>query len=121
MARILVVEDEESVRRLTVRMLEMLGHETIEASDGRKALDICRKPDHGVDLIVSDMMMPNMDGKAFVEQLKQEKGDFKVLFVSGYSVADTVDGQTLGVEVAFIQKPFSRETLSSKVQELLEH
>jgi CheY-like chemotaxis protein len=119
MARILVVEDEASVRRLTVRMLSTLGYETLEAKDGIEALELCRNAQDRIDLIVSDMVMPKMDGKAFIEQLKSEDIDFKVLFVSGYSVAETVDGEQLGVEVAFIQKPFSREALGEKVKQLL--
>ena len=117
---ILVVEDEEVVRRLTVRMLQTLGYKTIEAAHGGEALEICSKCTDPIQLILTDMIMPHMSGKQFIEELKRTRKDFKVLFVSGYSAADTVGGQVIGVDTPLIQKPFTREILARKVREVLD-
>ena len=117
---ILVVEDEKTVRALTVRMLQMLGYNVLEAEHGGQALEICRQFKHPIDLVLTDMVMPYMGGKQFVEELRRMREDFKVLFVSGYSSDATVDGDIIGVDVPLIQKPFTRESLARKIKEVLE-
>ena len=117
---ILVVEDEEVVRNLTVRMLQTLGYQTMQAPHGGEALEICRTYKEPIHLILTDMIMPHMNGKQFVEELQKTRRDFKVLFVSGYSSDDTVDGKLIGVDTPLIQKPFTRETLGRKIRELLD-
>lgn len=117
---ILVVEDEEVVRNLTVRMLQSLGYQTMQAAHGGEALEICGTFKEPIHLILTDMIMPRMNGKQFVEELQKMRRDFKVLFVSGYSSDDTVDGKVIGVGTPLIQKPFTRETLGRKIRELLD-
>ena len=117
---ILVVEDEEVVRNLTVRMLQTLGYQTLQASHGGEALEICRTHQDPIHLILTDMIMPRMNGKQFVEELRKMRQDFKVLFVSGYSSDDTVDGKVIGVDTPLIQKPFTRDTLGRRIRELLD-
>ena len=117
---ILVVEDEEVVRNLTVLMLQTLGYQTIQAAHGGEALEICRTFTEPIHLILTDMIMPNMSGKQFIEELHKIRRNFKVLFVSGYSSDDTVDGQIIGVDTPLIQKPFTRATLGRKVRELMD-
>ena len=117
---ILVVEDEEVVRNLTVRMLQTLGYQTMQAPHGGEALEICRTFKDPIHLILTDMIMPHMNGKQFVEELQKTRRDFKVLFVSGYSSDDTVDGKVIGVDTPLIQKPFTRDTLGRKIRELLD-
>lgn len=117
---ILVVEDEEVVRDLTVRMLQTLGYQTMQASNGGEALKICRSFEDPIHLVLTDMIMPRMNGKQFVEELQKTRQDFKVLFVSGYSSEDTVDGKVIGVDTPLIQKPFTRETLGRRIRELLD-
>lgn len=117
---ILVVEDEEVVRNLTVRMLQSLGYQTMQAAHGGEALEICGTFKEPIHLILTDMIMPRMNGKQFVEELQKTRRDFKVLFVSGYSSDDTVDGKVIGVGTPLIQKPFTRETLGRKIRELLD-
>ena len=97
---ILIVEDEEVVRNLTVRMLQTLGYQTIQAAHGGEALEICRTFTEPIHLILTDMIMPHMSGKQFVEELRKIRRNFKVLFVSGYSSDDTVDGKIIGVGYA---------------------
>jgi two-component system, cell cycle sensor histidine kinase and response regulator CckA len=116
---ILVVEDDETVRRFTVHMLTTLGYRVIAAVDGRHALVLCEEHDDHIDLVLTDMIMPHMTGKQFVEQLRRLGKTFKVLFVSGYSAEDTVDGQALGEGIAFFAKPYTRNQLAAKIREVL--
>ncbi len=117
---ILIVEDEEVVRSLTVRMLQTLGYRTMQAAHGHEALDVCRTFKEPIDLVLTDMIMPHMNGKQFIEQLWKTRQDFKVLFVSGYSSSDTVDGKVIGEDTPLIQKPFTREALGRKIREMLD-
>ena len=70
--------------------------------------------------MLTDMIMPHMNGKQFIEQLWKTRQDFKVLFVSGYSSSDTVDGKVIGEDTPLIQKPFTREALGRKIREMLD-
>ncbi|OQW96932.1 MAG: hypothetical protein BWK77_03130, partial [Verrucomicrobia bacterium A1] len=119
--RILVVEDEEVVRNLTVRMLQTLGYETLQASHGPEALDICRGHSEPIQLILSDMVMPHMSGREFVDELRRVRSGFKVLFVSGYGSEDEVGGMAIGPDTPLIQKPFTRESLARKIREVLDN
>ena len=117
---ILVVEDEEIVRNLTARMLQTLGYEVLQAANGREGLEVCRAQRGPIDLILTDLVMPQMSGRQFVTELRKLRQDFKALFVSGYSSADTVDGMVVGTDTPLIQKPFTREVLARKIREVLE-
>ena len=101
-------------------MLQTLGYQTLQASHGGEALEICRTHQDPIHLILTDMIMPRMNGKQFVEELRKMRQDFKVLFVSGYSSDDTVDGKVIGVDTPLIQKPFTRDTLGRRIRELLD-
>jgi two-component system, cell cycle sensor histidine kinase and response regulator CckA len=116
---ILVVEDEEAVRNLTVRMLQTLGYRTMQAEHGIEALEICRTFAEPIHLILSDMVMPHMGGRQLVVELQKMRRNYKVLFVSGYGSEDTVDGKIIGADTPLIQKPFTRETLGRKIREML--
>ena len=117
---ILVVEDEEVVRNLTVRMLQTMGYQTMQAAHGGEALEICRTFKEPIHLVLTDMIMPHMNGKQFIEELQKFRRDSKVLFVSGYSCDDMVDGKIIGVDTPLVLKPFTRETLGRKIRELLD-
>ncbi|HEY8240791.1 MAG TPA: ATP-binding protein, partial [Kiritimatiellia bacterium] len=82
---ILVVEDEDMVRNLAVRMLTSLNYTIIEARNGREALEVCEKYKEPIDLVLSDVVMPHMSGPQFVERLRQMRSDFKVLYTSGFN------------------------------------
>ncbi len=117
---VLVVEDEDSVRQLIVRILKTLGYHTLEASHGGEGLRVCAEYKQPIHLIISDLIMPQVSGKAFIEELRKTRNDFKVIFVSGYSKDDTVCGEVLGSEAPLIQKPFSRDGLARKVRQVLD-
>ena len=117
---ILIVEDEEVVRNLTVRMLHTLGYQTLQARHGVEALEVCNTHKDPIHLVLTDMIMPQMNGKEFVEKLRKQGNKSKILFVSGYSSEDTVGGKTIGVDTPLIQKPFTREQLAAKIREVLD-
>jgi two-component system, cell cycle sensor histidine kinase and response regulator CckA len=112
---ILVIDDETSVRRICRLVLEKAGHCVLEASDGVKALDLLRTYSGPIDLIVCDVVMPNMSGIEFVEQLKREQPEMKVLLISGQVESSPIEG------LEMIRKPFSAQMLASAVQTLLPH
>ena len=116
---ILLVEDEEPIRRLMARMLEMKGYRTLQAEDGEAALRLGESYAGRIDLVITDMVMPRMTGKQLVEGLRRVRSDFSVLFVSGYTSEETVDEKELGTRVGFVQKPFTQEVLALKVEELI--
>jgi two-component system cell cycle sensor histidine kinase/response regulator CckA len=108
------------VREFTVRMLKTLGYNVLSASDGQKALDLFKSQAAQINMVITDMIMPNMTGAQFVEAVRRIDKDMKVMFVSGYSPDDTADGMVLGQSVAFFQKPYTRDQLSKKIRDVLD-
>lgn len=113
---VLVVEDEEPVRRLVCRVLKRYGYKIIPASNGIEALDIFRGRMDEIDLLLTDTIMPEMNGPELAKQAKSLLPRIKIIFMSGY--IDTVISHT-AAEVNFIQKPFDPEGLAQKVREVL--
>ena len=93
---LLVVEDDDSVREFTARTLKTLGYNVLSASDGREAIELFKDQASQINMVITDMIMPNMTGKQFVEAVRQFDKDIKILFVSGYRPDDTTDGLTPG-------------------------
>ncbi|MFN0022533.1 MAG: response regulator [Parvularculaceae bacterium] len=117
--RILVVEDEDPVRAFVVATLERSGYEVTAAEDGVAALDILRR-DRDFDLIVSDVMMPEIDGPTFVARARAELAvTAAVIFMSGYAEASVREQMDQIEGVRYIQKPFPMATLGSRVKEAL--
>lgn len=115
---ILLVEDEEAVRKFSSRTLVNKGYEVIEADNGKTALERAAKMDKPVDLIISDVMMPEMDGPTMMGEIRKNWPDVKILFMSGYT-EDRI-GDSLGKNVFFLAKPFTLKQLAAKVKEVLE-
>jgi len=113
--RILVVEDEEAVRRIVCRTLTALGYTTIEARNGEEALELAKSIDVAPGLLLSDVVMPRMNGLELTEHLHKVWPELRVLFMSGYS--DLPAGQTIPVDYAFIQKPFLPVELAARVRQ----
>jgi CheY-like chemotaxis protein len=116
-AVILLVEDDDAVRRLVKRTLERRGHTVIEATDGRRALEKARE-DLTIDLLVSDVVMPALGGHELAERLRRERPDLKVILTSGYSDAD-LRGEVRSVSDAFLVKPFTPKDLLKAVSDVL--
>jgi len=116
---ILVVEDEKAVRDLTVRILQQLGYSILTASSGAEALEISRSHTGHIDLLLTDVVMPNMSGRQLADHLQTTRPSTKVLFLSGYTENTVVHHGVLDAGVDFLPKPFSRENLSKKLREVL--
>jgi CheY-like chemotaxis protein len=117
---VLVVEDEEMVRTLARRMLEGSGYSVLIASTPGEALRACKQYQGEIDLIVTDVVMPQMTGGELAARLAELRPGTPILFMSGY--ADDAIGHR-GVHndgIAFLQKPFSGEALARKVREVLD-
>jgi CheY-like chemotaxis protein len=116
---ILVVEDEEAVRKLAVRILERHGYIVLEACNGGEALCLCEQRKGPVHLILTDVVMPEMSGRQLVDQFRQVWQDSKVLYMSGYTDNTIVSHGVLEEGVNYIQKPFTPDALARKVHEVL--
>jgi two-component system cell cycle sensor histidine kinase/response regulator CckA len=119
MESILLVEDEDIVRTLVRRVLVSLGYAVVETADPLEALAICAG-DCSFDLLVTDVVMPGMNGNELAAQLVARLPGLKVLFTSGYaSNTGVIDGE-LAPGTAFLQKPFALGEFAAKVRELLD-
>jgi CheY-like chemotaxis protein len=117
---ILVVEDEEEVRKLAVGILGRYGYRVLEASHGGEALQICEQCKEPIHLLMSDVVMPGMSGPDFARRLKYFYPEIKVLFMSGYTDNALSQNGLLDEAVFFLQKPFSVEKLTGKIREVLD-
>lgn len=117
---VLVVEDEETVRKLTVQILKKQGYKVLEAPQSGDALLVCEQYKEPIHLILTDVVMPRMSGPEFIDRLGQVRQDFKVLYMSGYTNEAVVHHGVREREMAFIQKPFTLEGLARKVREVLD-
>jgi two-component system, cell cycle sensor histidine kinase and response regulator CckA len=117
---ILLVEDEEVVRELTSRILRDLGYGVLVASNGQEALDIAAKSIETIDLVISDIVMPQMGGKELVEKLLLMKPQIKLIYISGYTENSIVHQGVLDPNIDFLQKPFSYEAIAAKVRQVLD-
>jgi two-component system cell cycle sensor histidine kinase/response regulator CckA len=117
---ILVVEDEEVVRKLAVRLLKRQGYKVLEAPDGGQAFILCEKYQDPIHLILTDVVMPGMSGRELVERLQRIHPEMKALYMSGYTDNVILHHGILEQGLAFIQKPFTLEILGRKVREVLD-
>ena len=118
---LLVVEDEPAVRFLARGVLEAQGYEVLSASDGQEAVQVAHKHKGSpIRLVVTDVIMPLMSGKAMADRLKTTYPDLKVLFTSGYTDDAIAQHGVLKSGVEFLSKPYTPATLTSKVREMLD-
>ncbi len=117
---VLVVEDDDEVRKLAVGILAKYGYRVLEASQGGDAFLLCEQCKEPIHLLLSDVVMPGMSGPDFARRLKYFYPEIKVLFMSGYTDNALSQNGLLDQEVYFLQKPFSVERLTEKVREVLD-
>jgi signal transduction histidine kinase/response regulator RpfG family c-di-GMP phosphodiesterase len=118
---ILLVEDEPGLRKLTKLVLQDLGYTILEAANGREALNIARERNvSDVDLVFTDVVMPQMGGKELADHIHSMRPDAKVLFTSGYTEDAIVDHGVLNNDVAFLHKPYTPNVLARKLREVLD-
>jgi signal transduction histidine kinase len=116
---VLLVEDDDGVRKLLLNVLEQEGYIVIPASSGAEALKMCAIHDAPIHLLITDVIMPGMSGTQLANQLVRTCRDTKVLYMSGYTDDAIVNHGVLDPDVAFLQKPFTPGGVLSKVREVL--
>ncbi|KQZ54865.1 histidine kinase [Rhizobium sp. Root149] len=119
-AVVLLVEDEEAVRRGGKRMLETRGYTVHEAGSGTEALEIMEELEGKVDIVVSDVVMPEMDGPSLLRELRKSYPDLKFIFVSGYAEDAFAKNLPADAKFGFLPKPFSLKQLAVAVREMLD-
>jgi ligand-binding sensor domain-containing protein/signal transduction histidine kinase/CheY-like chemotaxis protein len=117
---VLLVEDEPSVRAVARHLLLACGYRVLEAEDGLDGLRVARAHDGRIELLVSDVVMPHLGGRQLAEELRKERADLRVLFVSGYTDDVVLHHGVSEAEVAFLQKPYSPAALASTVRAILD-
>ncbi|HEY3013036.1 MAG TPA: PAS domain S-box protein, partial [Gemmatimonadales bacterium] len=116
---VLLVEDESAVRRMTSRALEEYGYTVVEASGSHQALSVLERSKGKIDLLITDVILPGMDGPELARRAAEIMPELPVLFISGYTDDEVVRRGLLEVGQPFMQKPFTPEVLGAEVAELL--
>jgi two-component system cell cycle sensor histidine kinase/response regulator CckA len=117
---VLVVEDDAPVRKLTAATLRSAGYTVLESGDGSQALDVIAEPGLGVDLVITDVIMPRVGGGRLKEAIRQRDPGMPVLFISGYTESDDAFRDDPADRTGFLSKPFSRDELLQKIRSMLD-
>lgn len=117
---LLIVEDDDDVRKLASSALSEFGYEVSSAEDGNKALEFVNENNQQIDLLITDLIMPGMNGKELSEKIKSLKPDIKILFVSGYTEEHIAQSGKLDKNINFLSKPYTMVSLAQKVREVLD-
>jgi signal transduction histidine kinase/CheY-like chemotaxis protein len=118
---ILLVEDEDSVRDFTAKLLSRQGYRVVEAREGREAIEKVQSLNSPIDLLMTDVVMPHMDGHDLASRLSKMYDGIKVLYMSGYSNTFIASRGMIQQGKAFLQKPFTVESLSVKVRDIIDN
>ena len=116
---ILLVEDDRSILRITCDLLEILGYKVLSSENAIKAIDLAKKHTDDIDLLITDVVMPELNGRDLAQKIQSLYPNLKVLFMSGYTASMISDHGVLKEGLHFMQKPFSKEYLAVKVSEAL--
>jgi CheY-like chemotaxis protein len=117
---VLVAEDEDGVRELLRKVLGDHGHAVLEARHGRDALLVAERYERPIDLLIADVVMPELGGGELVERLLTRRPNLKVLYISGYTNDEVVRRGVRRTEAHFLQKPFTAVELMRKVRQVLD-
>jgi CheY-like chemotaxis protein len=117
---VLVVEDEEAVRILVCRVLESKGYRVLEAGHGSEALVICDEEKEPIHMLMTDLIMPDMNGKQLAERVSALRPDTKILFMSGYTDNAILHNGVFEPGTNFLQKPFTPSAIIRKVRAVLD-
>jgi nitrogen-specific signal transduction histidine kinase/CheY-like chemotaxis protein len=118
---ILLVEDEDVVRGLTKKILMQAGYNVLDAKGGEEAIRMCRAHHGPIELLVTDVVMPELSGKEVADRLLELRPTIRILFMSGYTDEAIIQHGVLDANVEFIQKPFTWIALTRKVRDVLNH
>lgn len=116
---VLLVEDEEAVRSFAARALTGRGYRVLEAHNGEVALEIVAEENGAIDIMVSDVVMPTMDGPTMAKKLRETHPEIKIIFISGYAEDAFADELDRPEDFVFLPKPFSLKQLAAKVKEVM--
>lgn len=116
---VLVVEDESAILRLSIRMLEKLGFRVLAANSPAEAISVAQNHPAPIDLLLTDVIMPELNGRDLANRLQKTNPGLKVLFMSGYTANVIVSRGVLDEDVFLLQKPFSKAELAAKIREVL--
>jgi len=116
---VLVVEDEPELLHLVCTVLQMYGYRVRSATSPQEALQVCREREENIDLLITDVIMPGMNGRELKERLTRLYPHLKTLFISGYTADIVAEGAVLDQGVSFLQKPFTASILAEKVREVM--
>ena len=117
---VLLVEDEDALRLLASRVLTEYGYTVLEARNGREALTMLAEPDHGVQLVLTDLVMPDMGGLELSRQIGVAHPELRIVYMSGYAEGDKVEPDVRSSRYPFLEKPFSAENLALRIREALD-
>jgi two-component system, cell cycle sensor histidine kinase and response regulator CckA len=116
---VLLVEDEDPVRLFSARALRNKGYKVIEAKSGEAALEVIHRATETIDLLITDVVMPRMDGPGLIRVVRETHPDMKVIFISGYTEDSFRKRLDTDAEIHFLPKPFSLKQLATKVKEVM--
>ncbi|HEX3499365.1 MAG TPA: PAS domain-containing protein [Stellaceae bacterium] len=116
---VLLVEDEDPVRLFSARALRNKGYKVIEAKSGEAALEVIHRATETIDLLITDVVMPRMDGPGLIRVVRETHPDMKVIFISGYTEDSFRKRLDTDAEIHFLPKPFSLKQLATKVKEVV--
>lgn len=117
---LLVVEDEQAVRKASAEFLRMQGYQVLEAKDGIDAVSVAQQYKSTIHLVVTDVVMPNMSGGELAKALEKARPEVKILFVSGYAGETVLNHKVIDLQTNFLQKPYSLKQLSIKIRAALQ-
>ena len=117
---VLFVEDDELVRKLNLKILEQLGYSVVHAENGKEALELAAKHERKIDLLITDVIMPEMNGEELARKISQINPEIKILFTSGYTEDVIAPHGVLDRGIHFIGKPYKPNQLASKIREVLD-
>jgi CheY-like chemotaxis protein len=116
---IVLVEDEDSLRQAAVHALNDQGYRVLDVRSGAEAIRVCQESGYDIDLLITDVVMPQMDGRELVGHITRLRPDTKILYISGYAKGAILDKGALEPNSEFLAKPFRLSELLQKVREVL--
>ena len=119
MGTVLLVEDEDAVRLFSARALRNKGYKVLEASSGESALDVLKRSSGPIDLLITDIVMPRMDGPSLIKIVREERPNIKIICISGYAEDGFRKRLDASADIHFLPKPFSLNQLAGKVKEVM--
>jgi two-component system cell cycle sensor histidine kinase/response regulator CckA len=117
---ILLVEDEEPLRKVVIELLTQIGYNVLSASNGKEAMDVAQTYPHRIHLLVTDVLMPEIAGPELAKSLCVARPDLRVIYISGYTHDSLAPEGVLAPGTVLVNKPFSVRVLSAKMREVLD-